>query len=61
VVAGIRLMDVPAVRSLLLGLHDPVGRLRHVGVVTQLPRARARRPDHRAGSTRDPTRGASVA
>ena len=38
VVAGIRLMDVPAVRSLLLGLHDPVGRLRHVGVVTQLPR-----------------------
>jgi len=39
VVAGVRLLNGPAVSSLLLGLYDRDDRLRHVGVVTQLPAA----------------------
>jgi len=41
VVAGIRLLDGRrAVSSLLVGLYDEAGELRHVGVVTQFPAAR---------------------
>ncbi|HXF35969.1 MAG TPA: ATP-dependent DNA ligase [Actinomycetota bacterium] len=44
VLAGLRLFEEPpAVASLLLGLYDALGALRHVGVVSQLPgAARAR-------------------
>src|SRR3954454_20211642 len=39
VVAGVRLTPAGEVATLLLGLYDPSGALRHVGVVTQLRRA----------------------
>jgi ATP-dependent DNA ligase len=40
VLAGVRLLTgTDDVSSLLLGLYDAAGELRHVGVVTQLPRA----------------------
>src|SRR5829696_1335997 len=39
VLAGVRPMPDGAVSSLLLGLYDEARTLRHVGVVTQLPRA----------------------
>ena len=39
VVAGVRLTPTGDVATLLLGLYDASGDLRHVGVVTQLPRA----------------------
>jgi ATP-dependent DNA ligase len=42
VLAGVRLLDGPAVSSLLLGLYDDDRRLHHVGVVTQLPAAERR-------------------
>ncbi len=38
VLGGIRLLPDGSVSSLLLGLYDDEGGLRHVGVVTQLPR-----------------------
>jgi ATP-dependent DNA ligase len=38
VVAGVRLTPTGDVGTLLLGLYDASGELRHVGVVTQLPR-----------------------
>jgi ATP-dependent DNA ligase len=38
VLAGVRLLPDATVSSLLLGLYDDAGSLRHVGVVTQLPR-----------------------
>lgn len=38
VVAGFRPTSTGAVSSVLLGLYDDAGALRHVGVVTQLPR-----------------------
>jgi ATP-dependent DNA ligase len=37
VVAGVRLTAAGAVATLLLGLYDPAGDLRHVGAITQLP------------------------
>jgi ATP-dependent DNA ligase len=39
VVAGVRLTPDDEVATLLLGLYGSAGELRHVGVVTQLPRA----------------------
>jgi ATP-dependent DNA ligase len=42
VLAGVRLLPDGSVSSLLLGLYDDAGTLRHVGVVTQLPRAERR-------------------
>jgi ATP-dependent DNA ligase len=39
VVAGVRLTPDHAVATLILGLYGPGDELRHVGVVTQLPRA----------------------
>jgi ATP-dependent DNA ligase len=43
VVAGFRwFVDRPALSSLLLGLYDPDGALRHIGVVTQFPERRRR-------------------
>ncbi len=41
VVAGARFVDA-GVASLLLGLHDPAGALVHIGVVSQLTKARRR-------------------
>jgi ATP-dependent DNA ligase len=43
VVAGFRwLADLPLVSSLMLGVHDPAGRLQHVGVVSSMPAAMRR-------------------
>jgi ATP-dependent DNA ligase len=42
VVAGVRLLPDASISSLLLGLYDDLGTLRHVGVVTQLTRAARR-------------------